>query len=141
MSKFVHLVLDVPVKQSFTYAVPEELQDSVFVGVRVVVPFGKREMTGYVIGVEETFEATYAIKDIKRVIDKESLYGENSVELALWMSRFYLCSQGEALSMMVPGGRRDSSTPALVVDDDETIRDVMNLSSEQEAAIEEITRA
>ncbi|MDD4573469.1 MAG: primosomal protein N', partial [Sphaerochaeta sp.] len=141
MSKFAHLVLDVPVKQSFTYAIPEELEGSVNVGMRVVVPFGKREMTGYVIGLADDFEAPYQVKDIKRVIDKVSLYGDKSVELALWMSRFYLCSQGEALSMMIPGGRRDSSTPALAVEDDETIREVMNLSADQQAAIETINAA
>ncbi|MGB4407887.1 MAG: primosomal protein N' [Sphaerochaeta sp.] len=138
MSKFAHLVLDIPLKQSFTYAIPAQMESFVFVGVRVVVPFGKREMTGYVIGVTDSFEATYQLKEIKRVIDKESLYGEASVSLALWMSRFYLCSQGEALSMMIPGGRRDSSTPALSVDDDETIREVMNLSSDQQQAVSAI---
>ncbi len=138
MSKFAHLVLDIPLKQSFTYAIPAQMESSVIVGVRVVVPFGKREMTGYVIGVTDSFEATYQLKEIKRVIDKESLYGEASVSLSLWMSRFYLCSQGEALSMMIPGGRRDSSTPALSVDDDETIREVMNLSADQQQAVSAI---
>ncbi|HAF86609.1 MAG TPA: primosomal protein N' [Sphaerochaeta sp.] len=138
MSKFAHLVLDIPLKQSFTYAIPAQMESSVIVGVRVVVPFGKREMTGYVIGVTDSFEATYQLKEIKRVIDKESLYGEASVSLSLWMSRFYLCSQGEALSMMIPGGRRDSSTPALSVDDDETIREVMNLSVDQQQAVSAI---
>ncbi len=141
MSKFAHLVLDLPLKQSFTYAIPLEMESSVFVGVRVVVPFGKREMTGYVIDVTDSFEVTYEVKDIKRVIDKLALYGKPSVSLALWMSRFYLCSQGEALSMMIPGGRRDSSTPALAVEDDATISCVMNLSSDQQIAIDAILAA
>jgi len=138
MSKFAHLVLDLPLKQSFTYAIPPELESSVMLGVRVVVPFGKREMTGYVIDVTDSFEATYEVKDIKRVIDKVSLYGKASVSLAVWMSRFYLCSQGEALSMMIPGGRRDSSTPALAVEDDATISCVLNLSADQQTAIDAI---
>ncbi|MDT4761214.1 primosomal protein N' [Sphaerochaeta sp. PS] len=141
MSLFAHLVLDVPVKQSYTYAIPSDMEPFVHVGIRVVVPFGKREMTGYVIEVVPRFEATYPIREIKRVIDKESLYGEASVKLAYWMARFYLCSQGEALSMMVPGGRRDSSTPALAVEDDATIARVANLSVDQSRAIETILEA
>ena len=141
MSQFAHPVLDLPLKQSFTYAIPLEMESSVMLGVRVVVPFGKREMTGYVIDVVDSFEATYQVKDIKRVIDKVALFGEPSVSLALWMSRFYLCSQGEALSMMIPGGRRDSSTPALAVDDDATIREVIHLSSDQRIAIDAILAA
>ncbi|MFA7129958.1 MAG: primosomal protein N' [Sphaerochaeta sp.] len=141
MPKFVELVLDVPVKQSFTYSIPPQWEDSVDVGYRVVVMFGRREMTGYVIKTLDAFEATYEIKPIKRIIDKQSLYGEPSVDLALWMSGFYLCSQGEALSMMIPGGRRDSSTPSLEVEEDATIGEVMQLSSDQEKAIDAILSA
>jgi primosomal protein N' (replication factor Y) len=141
MPKFLTLVLDVPLKQSFTYSVPLELEEQVQIGVRVVVTFGKREMTGYVISTMDVFEADYKLKPIKRVIDKESLYGEHEVDLALWMSRFYLCSQGEALSMMIPGGRRDSGTPAMESEDDLTIGAVKQLSKEQQTAIDAILSA
>jgi primosomal protein N' (replication factor Y) len=138
MAKFLVLVLDVPVKQSFTYAVPPELESQAQIGLRVIVPFGKREMTGYIIDALDEFEATYPIKMIKRIIDEKPLYGKPEVALALWMSRFYLCSQGEALSMMIPGGRRDSGTPALESEDDLTIDPVTRLSPQQAVAIDTI---
>lgn len=141
MNAFAHIVLDVPLHQSYTYAIPSELASAVQVGVRVIVPFGKREMTGYVIGLAEDFEATYQVKDIKRVIDEESLFGEPAIALSLWMSRFYLCGQGEALSMMIPGGRRDSSVPAFSIEEDQTTSAVTDLSPEQSSAIEIILSA
>jgi primosomal protein N' (replication factor Y) len=141
MPRFVELVLDVPLKQGFSYSVPPGMEDAIAVGKRVVVPFGKREMTGYVIGVSDTNDATFELKPIKRVIDSHPLYGEHEVELALWMSRFYLCSQGEALSMMIPGGRRDSGTPAFETEEDMTIGKVERLSDGQAAAIEAILSA
>ncbi|NCC63307.1 MAG: primosomal protein N', partial [Spirochaetia bacterium] len=69
MSSFVEVLLDLPLKQSFTYSVPEALQNSLLFGRRVVVPFGKREMTGYVVKDLDEFTASYTIKSIKRVID------------------------------------------------------------------------
>jgi primosomal protein N' (replication factor Y) len=141
MTAFVEVVLDLPVKQSFTYSVPEQLASQVVVGLRVVVPFGKREMTGYVVDTLETFSAEYVLKPIKRVIDVEPLYGQSIIDLAQWMSRFYLCSTGEALSMMLPGGRRDSSTNALDIEEDLDFDRVEHLSDEQEQAIQTIMRA
>ncbi len=141
MPNFVQVVMDVPVKQAFTYHVPDQYAHDVGVGCRVIVPFGKREMTGYVIDTLKTFTASYEIKDIKRVVDSDPLYDEKSVQLALWMSQFYLCSQGEALSMMIPGGRRDSSIPALDVEEDLTFERIQQLSDEQEAALATILKA
>ncbi|WP_320129546.1 primosomal protein N' [uncultured Sphaerochaeta sp.] len=141
MPKFLELVLDVPLKQSFTYSVPPELEQMAQVGMRAVVSFGKREMTGYAIAALEKFEAEYTIKPIKRIIDAQPLFGHREVELSLWMSRFYLCSQGEALSLMIPGGRRDSGMPALEAEEDLTIGSVKQLSTEQSNAIETILAA
>lgn len=118
MSKYAQIVAAIPLRQSFTYEVPSSMEASVMVGVRVVVPFGKRELTGYVIGLTDASpDPAFAIKPIKRVIDKEPLFGGSEVDLAAWMARFYLCSQGEAIAIMIPGGRRDSGMPALDVDD------------------------
>lgn len=141
MPIFVEVYLDLPLNQTFTYAVPEALKDEVEVGKRVAIPFGRRDTTGYIVACPQTFSADYQLKEIKRVVDKVSLFGQVSIELALWMSRFYLCGTGEALGMMIPGGRRDSSAPALEIEDDLTISKVELLSDEQQTAIDTILRA
>ncbi|MBW2708124.1 MAG: hypothetical protein JRD04_02395 [Deltaproteobacteria bacterium] len=48
-------------KEPFSYAVPEELRMLVRVGNRVLVPFNRRRMTGYVI--KEIFETP--VHDLK----------------------------------------------------------------------------
>ncbi len=116
------------------------MEEKACVGHRVVVPFARREMTGYVIETLAEVEATYTIKDIKRVIDDTPLYNEQTIALAEWMSRFYLCSRGEALSMMIPGGRRDSSIPALESEEDLLFGRVEKLSDEQQYAIDTILK-
>jgi primosomal protein N' (replication factor Y) (superfamily II helicase) len=134
---FAQVVLNTPVRQQFTYAFPPELD--VRIGMRAVVPFGRREMTAFVVGLDETVSAEgYTLKNIKRMIDKEPLFGLAEVALAQWMSRFYLCSQGEALSNMIPTGRRDSVIPLLEVEDQEVFVEESQLSTEQRQAIETV---
>lgn len=82
MALFAQVALDLPLKQSFTYTIDPEMAKKVEVGHRVVVPFGKREMTGYVIELLDAFSAAYELKPIKRVIDESPLYGRQTIDLA-----------------------------------------------------------
>ena len=87
-----HVVLNTPVRQQFSYAVPPGMD--IRIGMRALVPFGHREMTAYVVGLEDSMSPEgYTLKNIKRLIDKEPLFGLAEVALSQWMSRFYLCSQ------------------------------------------------
>ena len=138
MSSFVEVLLDLPLKQSFTYSVPPAMHASVDFGYRVVVPFGKRELTGYVVNTLDEYSASYTIKPIKRVIDDAPLFTQGLYDLAKWMSRLYLCGEGEALSIMIPGGRRDASMPVLEVEEDISFSPIQYLSDEQKYAIQAI---
>ena len=46
---FAKVVFPLPFRNSFTYSIPEDFEDKVKVGIRVVCPFGKRVLTGFVI--------------------------------------------------------------------------------------------
>jgi primosomal protein N' len=50
---FVEVAIPLNVHQTFTYRVPEGLTDQVRRGCRVVVPFGRQMLTGYVVEIEE----------------------------------------------------------------------------------------
>ncbi|NCC65720.1 MAG: DEAD/DEAH box helicase, partial [Spirochaetia bacterium] len=140
MGGFVEVLLDLPLKQSFTYSVPESLQITLLFGRRVVVPFGKRQMTAYVIKDLDECTASYTVKPIQRVIDDGPIFTQMLLSLATWMSRLYLCSQGEALSLMIPGGRRDASIPVLEIEEDVSFAPVQKLSEEQAYAIDTICK-
>jgi hypothetical protein len=44
--EFVEVALPLPLRQTFTYRLPAGLQDNVKLGARLLVPFGKRQLTG-----------------------------------------------------------------------------------------------
>ncbi len=142
--KYIEVVFNTPVSGSFTYLTTDsesgnESTDNSIVGSRVIAPFGKRSLTGFVIS--ESYDKPdekFKIKAITRVIDKKSLFGKAEIDLALWVSSMYFCSLGEALSSMLPGGRRDSRTP--VFDTEGPVSIVpRTLSEEQIAAVNAIT--
>lgn len=134
--KYIQVVFNTPVNGSFTYQTENE---ECTTGYRVIAPFGKRSLTGFVIS--DSFEkpdGNYKVKPITRVIDKKVLFGQNEIDLARWISSMYFCSHGEALSSMLPGGRRDSRSPAF--DSEDPVSPVpRQLSLEQINSVEAIT--
>lgn len=117
MGRYVELAFNLPVKKSFTYSLPEALEASV--GCRASAPFGARALTGFVVGVRDAPpQGVGEIRDVRRVVDARPLFGEPTLELARWMARMYLCSLGEALSTMLPGGRREGEIDELPLDEE-----------------------
>ena len=66
---FARVLIAVPIDEAFTYSVPEGME--LEVGVRVIVPFGRRQATGFVIALEEEHEVDYALRPVKRLVDKD----------------------------------------------------------------------
>ena len=138
MSVYFDLVFDIPNSHSFTYQIDEKKLAAV--GKRAMVPFGKREMIGYIIGNRDSLPQGVkeeSIKRIRRVVDAEPLYDIENVELAKWMADFYLCSTGQALSCMIPSGRR--VTIPNIQDTEESNELSLSISDEQAAALSAIT--
>ncbi|HRS04523.1 MAG TPA: primosomal protein N' [Treponema sp.] len=136
---YLDLVFDVPLQQRFTYAQDEKGEAAL--GKRVMAPFGRRELLGYVIGEREEAPegvAPEAIKKIRRVVDKEAIFGTEEIELALWMASYYLCGTGEALATMIPSGRRETGSESLLDEEVQIAETALALSDEQRQALEAI---
>ena len=72
-------------------------------GCRVLVPFGNRSLTGMVVSLEPG-EVAPGIKEIRQVLDREPVLSPTLLELAGWMTRYYLGPLGEVLRTMLPPG-------------------------------------
>lgn len=140
MLKYAKVAVPVPLKQEFTYSFDDGVLN-VVPGIRVMVPFGRREVQGYVVDVLDSKpDVGFEIKAVSKAIDKEPLFGKREYELALWMERFYFSSRGEILDVMIPGGRRDSSFGALDFGEPVLKKDVV-LTAEQVGAVETVMGA
>jgi len=103
--RFVSVAVPVPFLDVLTYHVPDSLPLPPR-GSRVVVPLGKRIITGIVVdpnavvNVDET--ALDTIKPIAEVLDDEPFLPGPVVDLALWVAEYYACGAGDALAAAVP---------------------------------------
>lgn len=92
--------------QTFTYLSKEAIEP----GCRILVPFGKRELTGFVetcTSSNETEEElskrlNMHLKYVKQVLDKEPLITEELHDLALWMRQAYLSTAISCFQAMLP---------------------------------------
>jgi primosomal protein N' (replication factor Y) len=108
--RYCEVALPVPLRSTFTYAVPASLNGQSLIGRRVVVPFGRRALIG--IGLAESelppsgarFQSSGrpAIKEIVEVMDPLPALPSRLVELGHWISRYYLAPVGETFRAMLP---------------------------------------
>ncbi|MFZ1291864.1 MAG: primosomal protein N' [Melioribacteraceae bacterium] len=113
---FAEVVFPLPFRNSFTYSIPEEFEENIQIGVRIVASFGKRTLTGFVIKIKETSDVKEKIKPIKDVLDNQPIFNEKSLKFYEWISEYYLCSLGEALKNSVPYGLEVESKKTIISD-------------------------
>ncbi len=135
---YVEVVIATPLDQRFTYSFDPEEQP-VQVGCRLTVPFGRRNVTAFAVEVHESKpETRFTIKNILKVVDKEPLFADEHIQLASWIRTYYFCSEGEALSAMLPSNRREAKSEE-VLEEELSAKEGISLSEHQAEAVEKIT--
>jgi primosomal protein N' (replication factor Y) len=88
-----------------TYRATEAFSSRLNPGVRVIVPVGKRKITGIFVrwSDSENSTAPEKIKEILDIIDEAPVFPQDLMDLWQWAARYYLISPGEMLSAMLPG--------------------------------------
>ncbi|MGI5172363.1 primosomal protein N' [Treponema sp. OMZ 840] len=142
---WVEVFLNLPLNNSFFYRWEQgNASDTVpKTGLRAQVNFGKRKMTAFIVKTYKTVPEKVdfpleKIKPLTRIIDTLPLFTEEQIQLALWMEEYYLCSRGEALSAMLPSGKKESGTPAFPSGAEAEEFEKKTLSAEQRNAVDEI---
>ncbi len=105
MSRIAAVIVDISLDREFDYLVPEELLAEVKIGSRVVVPFGHRQIQGYVIGFP-TRQRHPSLKPIASIVGKKAYLDETMLRLARWMGDYYCASFEAAVRTELPGAVR-----------------------------------
>src|SRR3989337_307059 len=106
---FLHIAVPRPLDEAFIYQCPPELEGQVSVGKRVIIPFGRQKVTGYIIDTSTTLPPTLshkigkkAIKPIDRILDAAPLMDETMLALCRWASDYYLFPIGKEIIVRGP---------------------------------------
>lgn len=94
-----HVALPVPLYQLFDYKLTEPAE----IGARVRVPFGKREMIGIIIKIDQqtTFDSEN-LKSITAIIDVKNPFPQPIWQLLNWATSYYHFPIGEVIFHAMP---------------------------------------
>lgn len=108
MSRYIEVAVGLPIDRLFHYAVPSHLEEEVTLGKRVLIPFGTRQITGYIVGfIEES--PMNRIREIIDVIDRETVLSPRMLRLTKWVSDYYLSPWGQVIEAALPIGLKMES--------------------------------
>jgi len=98
------VIVDVPTKQTdrpFDYFIPEQWRGVIQPGMRVIVPFGPRNIQGFVVDLkaESEFEK---LRNIIEPMDLEPVLNQELLKLGDWLTESTLCFKIFAYQVMLP---------------------------------------
>ncbi|MEN8808090.1 MAG: primosomal protein N' [Desulfobacterales bacterium] len=99
----IEVAAALPVYQTFTYSLPDDLIGLATPGMRVLVPFGRRRVTGYVLGFQRPPQQI-EIKSVLDLLDDTTLFPETMVPFFRWIADYYIHPIGEVIKCALPGG-------------------------------------
>ncbi len=111
---YAEIAIALPVLPLFTYAVPSGM--TLQVGHAVLVPFGARKVTGYVITPEATTERE-GIRPIERLLDPAPVLSPQQLTFCRWVADYYLSGLGEVIAMSLPSTYRRRTRRVFVPSD------------------------
>ena len=104
----LEVAVTAPVRQTYTYSVAEETlfgEDSEgYTGRRVFVPFGRRPVTGYVLGRSKVDNGDFQIKPILKIMDEVAYFPAEQVPFFRWVADYYHYPLGLVIKTALPAG-------------------------------------
>lgn len=104
---FAEVILPLPLRERFTYQIPEPLQEKVKPGMRVLVQFGKKKYySALVTATTTSHSADFEIKPIDAVLDDEPVINQLNLDLWNWIEDYYMCPIGEVMNAAMPSAMK-----------------------------------
>jgi len=106
MNEIVEVAVGLPVSKTFHYRIPEKMKDTLQIGMRVLVPFKGRKVTGFAIdlldqppkGVEEK------MREVEDLLDEVPLIDPKMLRFHRWIADYYIYPLGEVIKTGLPPG-------------------------------------
>lgn len=109
---YAEVAVPLHVFQTFTYRLTGNLGAQATPGARILVPLGRKSVTGYIVAVLDELPASLAeldIKDAQDLVDVEPVCSPEILQLARWVADYYACPIGEVIKAALPPGMTPSA--------------------------------
>lgn len=108
----IDIILPLAIADAYTYRVPSNMPTPL-AGMRVLVPLGKKTITGIVYRLHEgDLPASVKVRDIVDIIDTQPVVTPHQLRLWQWMAEYYMCTLGEVMAAALPAGIIDDNYTA-----------------------------
>lgn len=87
---FIEVLIELKTKQidqCYTYKVPEHLKNQIAIGKRVLVPFGRQELEGFILNITSASPEDIKILEIKDVVDEDVVLTEELLEIGKFIKK------------------------------------------------------
>ncbi len=104
---YAEVAIALPLEKTFHYAVPPQLGPICEIGKRVLVPFGKRTVTGYILEQSRHLPPDITgrnVKEILDVLDETPLFDKEMLPFFRWVADYYLAPLGQVIKTALPPG-------------------------------------
>lgn len=86
----------------FDYIIPDEIKDTIKVGHKVIVPFGKVEVEGFVLKIHDNIDKSLEYRSIIRIQESDFYLNNELLKLGKYMSDVLLCNLISCYQVMLP---------------------------------------
>ncbi|QDI90566.1 primosomal protein N' [Salicibibacter halophilus] len=131
MNVYAKIIVDVPsggTDHPFDYHLPDALAQTASIGMRALVPFGQRKLTGFIVDIvsETNLEK---VKSVAELLDITPVLNEELLALGAWMSKETICFQITAFQAMIPAAMRAKAVKKIAVVESERSDLPMNIQA------------
>ncbi|MCG1020596.1 primosomal protein N' [Sutcliffiella horikoshii] len=129
MTFYASVIVDVPAKQTdraFDYEIPAKWNGFIQPGMRVNVPFGPRQIQGFVVEVKD-HTTVPKTRPITSLIDIQPILTKELMQLATWLRDHTLCFTISAYQAMLPAALKAKYEKWLIVRDIDRVPEELQL--------------
>lgn len=111
MNLFADIIIPIAIPGTYTYRIPDRLQQCAAAGKRAIVPLGTKKLYSGLITNLKRETNHQQVKDIVDIIDDIPVVHPLHLQFWQWICKYYLCFPGEVMHAAFPAGLRfDSET-------------------------------
>ncbi|HVA98029.1 MAG TPA: primosomal protein N' [Bacteroidia bacterium] len=125
---FADVILPIAVPNLYTYRVPQEWNNSITEGQRVVVNFGKGKLYAALVrNIHQNAPQKYAAKYIEHILDETPIVTSVQFQWWEWMASYYMCTLGEVMNAALPAALKlGSETKIMLHPNNQTSKEILS---------------
>lgn len=89
--------------KTYSYIIPEEMQDKIQIGQAILVPFGRQGLiNAFCVGFSDYLPPEIKAKKVSKILDETPLFTIDYLKLLEWVANYYCCDLVTVLNAAIP---------------------------------------